>query len=87
MRAAALHLAFEGFAAVQAESEAFTDNVGSNRISASMGYEVNGLAWASRRGSAGQLQRWRMTRQAWSANRRGDIQLAGVPDCRAALGC
>ncbi|MGI3785495.1 MAG: GNAT family N-acetyltransferase [Janthinobacterium lividum] len=87
MRAAALHLAFEGLGAAQAESEAFLDNSGSNRISASMGYESNGTAWASRRGSATQLQRWRITRQTWLSRRRDDIQLAGVPACRASLGC
>jgi RimJ/RimL family protein N-acetyltransferase len=86
MRAAALHLAFEGFGAAQAESEAFTDNVGSNRISESMGYETNGTAWASRRGSAAPLQRWRITQHAWSAGRRDDIKLAGVRGCRVALG-
>ena len=87
MRAAALQLAFEGLGAAEAESEAFADNVGSNRVSASLGYEANGFAWATRRGSAVQLQRWRITRRAWSAGRREDIELIGVPGCRAVLGC
>ena len=87
MRAAALHLPFNGFGAVQTESEAFTDNAGSNRISAAIGYETNGTAWASRRGSAAQLQRWRITQQAWFAGRRDDIHLASVARCRTVLGC
>ena len=86
MRAAVLHLAFEGLGADEAESEAFFDNRGSNRISESMGYERNGTNWATRQGSAALLQRWHLTRQAWVSRRRDDIALQGVAPCRAALG-
>lgn len=86
MRAAALHLAFEGFDALQAESEAFMDNRGSNRISETSGYEANGTAWATRRGSAALMQRWRLRREDWLPRRRGDVALQGIPQCRDALG-
>jgi RimJ/RimL family protein N-acetyltransferase len=86
MRTAILHLAFQGFEAAQAESDAFVDNVGSNRISESLGYRPNGSDWASRQGSAAVLQRWLITREAWSAGRRDDIELRGVSECRTALG-
>jgi RimJ/RimL family protein N-acetyltransferase len=86
MRAAILHLAFEGLGADRAESEAFLDNGGSNRISQLMGYETNGTSWATRQGSAAQLQRWQLSREAWLSHRRDDIALQGVPECRTALG-
>lgn len=85
MRAAVLHLAFEGLGADRAESEAFTDNAGSNRISQSTGYVANGTSWATRQGSPAVLQRWQLTRQDWLPRRRDDITLEGVPACRAAL--
>ncbi len=50
MRSAILHLAFDGFGAREATSEAFLDNQASNAISRSLGYEENGLTWATRRG-------------------------------------
>jgi RimJ/RimL family protein N-acetyltransferase len=48
-RAAILHLAFEGFDAREASSEAFTDNQASNRVSEAVGYvgySRNGTTWA-----------------------------------------
>ena len=47
MRAAVLHLAFEGFGATEATTEAFLDNAGSNGVSRSIGYDENG--WRGRR--------------------------------------
>jgi RimJ/RimL family protein N-acetyltransferase len=85
-RSALLHLAFEGFGAREAISEAFTDNVASNRVSEGLGYERNGTAWATRRGEAAELQCWRLTREAWAARRRTDIELSGVEECRPVLG-
>ena len=42
MTDAALHLCFEGFSAAEASSEAFLDNIVSNRVSEALGYERNG---------------------------------------------
>ena len=53
MRAAILHLAFEGLGAASAESEAFHDNHASNRVSQILGYSPNGVGWATRKGCEG----------------------------------
>ena len=85
-RAAILHLAFEGLDAREASSEAFTDNKASNRVSETLGYVRNGVSWAARRGEAAELQRWTLTRAAWSERRRDDIELSGVEECKPVLG-
>jgi RimJ/RimL family protein N-acetyltransferase len=86
MRAAILHLAFEGFGAREATSEAFVDNVASNAVSLSLGYASNGFAWATRRGQPAQLCRWSLNRTGWETGRRNDIALSGVDDCLPVLG-
>jgi RimJ/RimL family protein N-acetyltransferase len=86
MRAAALHLAFAGLGAREAASEAFTDNHASNRVSQALGYEPNGTNWATRRGEAALLARWKLTRDRWEKTRRTDIELTGVRDCLPVLG-
>jgi RimJ/RimL family protein N-acetyltransferase len=86
MRGAILHLAFAGFGAREATSDAFLDNGASNAISRSLGYEENGLDWATRRGQPFQLQRWVLARTRWEAIRRTDITLHGVDECRPVFG-
>ena len=85
-RAAILHLAFAGFGAREASSDAFTDNPGSNRVSEALGYTRNGTTWATRRGEVAELQRWRLTRDDWASRRRTDIDLSGVEECKPVLG-
>jgi RimJ/RimL family protein N-acetyltransferase len=85
-RAAILHLAFEGFDARVASSDAFTDNHASNRVSEALGYTRNGTCWDTRRGEAAELLRWRLTRDEWAPRRRADIELSGVEECRPVLG-
>ncbi|WP_166975241.1 GNAT family N-acetyltransferase [Brevibacterium atlanticum] len=80
MRSAMLHLAFAGLGAREAASDAFVDNIGSNRVSEALGYEHNGVEWDIRRGEPGLIQRWRLTREAWETRRRDDIGLSGVED-------
>jgi RimJ/RimL family protein N-acetyltransferase len=86
MRSAILHLAFAGFGAREATSEGFLDNRASNRISERLGYHNNGRSWATRRGEVAELQRWVLKRDEWAGNKRGDIELSGVRECREALG-
>ncbi|MFJ2030715.1 GNAT family N-acetyltransferase [Streptosporangium sp. NPDC087985] len=86
IRQAVLHLAFEGFGAREAASDAFHDNLASNRVSQTMGYEPNGVDWDTRRGEAAVINRWRLTRERWAAARRDDIELVGVAECRPVLG-
>lgn len=85
MRSAILHLAFEGLGAEEAHSEAGVDNGGSNGVSERLGYERNGTAWATQYGQPVLGQRWRLGRQMWAAQRRNDIAVSGVDECRAAL--
>jgi RimJ/RimL family protein N-acetyltransferase len=86
MRAAILHLAFDGFGAREATSEGFVDNAASNAVSRALGYQPNGLTWATRRGRLAELQRWRLDRPGWQARRRSDIRLSGVDECLPVLG-
>jgi RimJ/RimL family protein N-acetyltransferase len=85
-RAAILHLAFDGFDAREASSDAFTDNHASNGVSAALGYTRNGTCWATRRGEPAELLRWRLTRDQWALRRRTDIELSGVEECKPVLG-
>lgn len=86
MREAALHLAFAGFGAAEAVSEAFADNQASNGVSLSLGYERNGTGWDSRRGESAVIQRWRLPSPVWNGRRRKDIELDGVAECRQMWG-
>jgi RimJ/RimL family protein N-acetyltransferase len=86
MRSAILALAFDGFAAREATSEAFLDNHASNAISRSLGYVENGLTWATRRGHPFQLRRWTLSRAQWETRARTDISLRGVEACLPVFG-
>lgn len=86
MRSAILHLAFEGLGAGEAHSKGAVDNVGSNAVSERLGYERNGLAWATHRDEPVLGQRWRLDRETWQTRRRDDISMSGVVECRRALG-
>jgi hypothetical protein len=81
-----LYLAFAGLAAREAASEAFADNQASNRVSEALGYEPDGTSWATRRGDAAPLKRWKLTRERWETTRRTDIELVGVQECLPVLG-
>jgi RimJ/RimL family protein N-acetyltransferase len=85
MRAAILHLAFDGLGAKEASSDAFVDNHGSNAISRDLGYEPNGSDWATRQGEPALLNRWRLTRDNWEQRRRENIRLHNIETCRTSL--
>lgn len=86
MRQAVLHLAFDGFGAHEAGSDAFFDNHASNRVSQALGYVPNGITWDTRRGEPAEIKRWRLTREQWLKRRRDDIELVAVRDCLPVLG-
>lgn len=86
MRAAIMHLAFEGLGAKEAHSEANIDNAGSNGVSERLGYERNGTSWATCDDKPVLGQRWRLSRETWQASKRTDIVMSGVAECRATLG-
>jgi RimJ/RimL family protein N-acetyltransferase len=85
MRAAILHLAFDGLGAKEASSDAFVDNHGSNAISRDLGYEPNGSDWATRQGEPALMNRWRLTRDNWEQRRRDNIRLHNTEACRTSL--
>ncbi|WP_235854426.1 GNAT family N-acetyltransferase [Nonomuraea aridisoli] len=86
MRQAVLHLAFEGLGAKEAGSDAFDDNVASNRVSQALGYAPNGSDRDTRRGEPALLNRWKPPRERWAETRRDDIDLFGVAECLPVLG-
>lgn len=86
MRAAALHLAFEGLGAARAESDAFEDNAASIGVSRALGYEPNGTTWGPRPSGAAPMTRFLMTRDRWLQRRRDDIAIEGLAPCLPLLG-
>lgn len=75
MRAAVLHLAFEGLGALEARSGAWHDNPASLHVSRSLGYVESGTDWRIRRGARAQHVGLLLTREAWSAGRHDDIEV------------
>lgn len=86
MRAAILHLAFEGLGATEAHSGAWEDNLRSLAVSRKLGYEENGVDIRLRRDVAARHVAMRVTRDGWRARRRDDIELLGLDGCRAMFG-
>jgi predicted RNase H-like nuclease/RimJ/RimL family protein N-acetyltransferase len=86
MRAAALHLAFEGLGAQYALSGAYHDNAPSRRVSESLGYEMVGRTRRLRRGEPDWTVEYRMSRAAWHARRRHDITIEGLAACLELFG-
>jgi RimJ/RimL family protein N-acetyltransferase len=86
MRAACLHLAFEGLGAQEARSDAFEDNRPSAGVSLALGYVRDGTTTAVRGGEAAPMTRYLLTREAWLARRRDDIAIEGLGACLPLLG-
>jgi len=86
MRAAVLHLAFEGLGASEAYSASFADNAASAAVSRANGYEPNGSVLFARNGAPARKLKWILTRDRWEARRRDDIEISGLDACRALLG-
>ena len=86
MRAAILHLVFEGLGARVAISGAWHDNAASLGVSRSLGYEDNGIEFKLRRGVRDWQQRLLLTRERWEQQRRDDIEIVGLEPCREMFG-
>jgi RimJ/RimL family protein N-acetyltransferase len=86
MRAAMLHLAFEGLGAERALSEAFIDNAPSIGVSRAMGYVENGREWYTRPSGPAEMRRFLLTRASWQQRRRSDIEIGGLAPCLPLLG-
>ncbi|HYD10290.1 MAG TPA: GNAT family protein [Acidimicrobiales bacterium] len=80
MRAAVLHLAFDGLGAQRAHTEAFEDNPRSLGVTRALGYEENGWTVLDREGVAAKELRFVMTRERWLERRRGDITIDGLTE-------
>lgn len=86
MRAAVLHLAFEGLGARCVTSAAMTDNPASRRVSDKLGYRFDGMDVAAVRGSARTLHRLRLDRADWEAHRSVPVEIHGLERCRDLFG-
>lgn len=86
MRAAMLHLAFDGLGAERAVSGAFEDNPASLRVSRALGYVDNGDDLMARRGRPARVIRLRLERATWERNRRDDIRIDGLEACLPMFG-
>lgn len=81
MRAAVLHLAFEGLGAEYAGTAAFHDNPSSLGVTRALGYRENGFHLADREGSFDLMFKFVMTRADWEPRRRDDIAVEGLEPC------
>lgn len=86
MRAAVLHLAFEGLGALEARTGAYADNERSLGVTRSLGYHENGHEVATRRGLRTEVLRFYQDRATWSERRRADISITGLGACREMFG-
>lgn len=86
MRAAVLHLAFEGLGAQAAVSSAFTDNKASLAVSRKLGYTNDGVRRVMRRGLPATDQRLRLDRATWEARRTIPVRIEGLEPCLPLLG-
>lgn len=87
MRAAILHLMFDGLGAQRATTGAFADNDRSIAVTRSLGYDDNGVRTMMRRGIPAEERLFKLDRASWAAHRRDDITIEGLTDpCLAFLG-
>ncbi|MEW1795675.1 GNAT family N-acetyltransferase [Streptomyces niveus] len=86
MRAAVLHLAFEGLGARFMTSGAMADNARSLRVSEKLGYRPDGREVVSVRGEARDHRRLRLDRAGWEAHRTVQVELHGLEPSLALFG-
>jgi RimJ/RimL family protein N-acetyltransferase len=86
MRAAILHLAFEGLGAETAFTSAWHDNAASQGVTKSLGYEPNGWDTMIRRGVPDRMLHFVLTRERWLERRRDDIRIEGLEPCLELFG-
>ena len=84
MRAAILHLVFEGLGAQRALSSAREDNAPSIGVSRALGYEDNGFSWNVRDGEVTRDIGFVLSRERWQ--RRDDIVIEGLEPCLPLFG-
>jgi RimJ/RimL family protein N-acetyltransferase len=84
MRAAVLHLAFDGLGAELARTGCWDDNAVSEAVTRSLGYDDDGWTWEDREGVRARMRRFRLERSAW--RRRDDVRVDGLAPCLPLLG-
>ena len=86
MRAAVLHLAFDGLGAQWAISAAFENNPASLGVSRKLGYRDDGVDWYQVRGRPELSRRLRLDRADWEAAQTVPVQIHGLPPCLPLFG-
>jgi RimJ/RimL family protein N-acetyltransferase len=86
MRAAVLHLAFQGLGAQYAVSAAFEDNAASLAVSRKLGYRDDGVERHLVRGRPAVTRRLRLTRSDWQATRAVPVDIGGLEPCLPQFG-
>ncbi|MDA8323316.1 MAG: GNAT family N-acetyltransferase [Actinomycetota bacterium] len=86
MRAAVLHLAFEGLGAEHATSGAFADNAASLAVSRKLGYADDGIDRQVVGGEVVVTRRFRLSREQWQEHRRIPVEIVGLEACAADFG-
>jgi RimJ/RimL family protein N-acetyltransferase len=81
MRAAVLHLAFEGLGALVAETDAWHDNEASLGVSRALGYVPNGETLHPRGEQPDRMVRMRLPRADWKSP--VAVEISGLEPCRA----
>ena len=86
MRAAVLHLCFEGLGADRAVTGAWEDNPSSQAVTRKLGYADDGWTFKVREGERARMLRFAMTREEWLPRRRDDVVVEGLAPCLPLLG-
>ncbi|MFF2657693.1 GNAT family N-acetyltransferase [Kitasatospora sp. NPDC058032] len=86
MRAAVLHLAFDGLGAVDAVTGAFPDNDASLAVSRKLGYLADGVERRPVRGQVVVMQRLRLPRSCWNQEHAAGMRITGLAPCLPMFG-
>lgn len=86
MRAAVLHLAFEGLGLDRARSAAHSDNGPSLGVSRKLGYVEDGTEWTAVLGKRRETRRLVLTRENWERHRTVPVEVEGLAACLPMLG-
>lgn len=78
MRAAVLHLAFEGLGALDATTGMFETSLASQGVTRKLGYRTDGVHYVQVRGERVRELRYRLTREDWEKHRTVPVEIEGL---------
>ena len=78
MRAAVLHLAFEGLGALDATTGMFETSLASKGVTRKLGYRPDGVHYVQVRGERVRELRYRLNRQDWEKRRTAPVEIEGL---------